>query len=196
MRRCRMRSKSTQGICQTWGGRSASGRSLAKASRNRAGEGGERRFGEEEDLAGGMPDGAVPRFREGRPGRFAPTGQARGLKAHGNQAMNVRIEDQPRCVQVCSRASTPTVPLRHGKASAAAASACEAGSFFKQGPVLAQRVPVEELDAVMAGPRRTRSVQPTFARRAHRLKPLPEQCRHRAEEAGIVGEQMNDRGDG
>src|ERR1700757_2519659 len=41
--------------------------------------------------------------------------------------------------------------LRYGKASAAAASAWEAGSFFKQRPVLAQRVPVEELDAVMAG---------------------------------------------
>src|SRR6202008_2069606 len=35
--------------------------------------------------------------------------------------------------------------------SAAPASAWEAGSFFKQRPVLAQRVPVEELDAVMAG---------------------------------------------
>src|SRR5690242_10974020 len=35
--------------------------------------------------------------------------------------------------------------------SAAAASAWGAGSFFKQRPVQAQRVPVEELDAVMAG---------------------------------------------
>src|ERR1700709_295082 len=37
------------------------------------------------------------------------------------------------------------------EASAAAASAWGAGSFFKQRPVQAQRVPVEELDAVMAG---------------------------------------------
>src|SRR6516162_10767808 len=40
---------------------------------------------------------------------------------------------------------------RHGKASAAGASAWGVGSFFKKCPVLAKGVPVKELDAVMAG---------------------------------------------
>ena len=48
-----------------------------------AGAGGERRFGEEEGLAGGMPGGAVPRFREGRLGQSAA----------GDEAVNVRVEE-------------------------------------------------------------------------------------------------------
>ena len=41
-------------------------------------------FGEQERLAGGMPGGA-PRFREGRLGQSAA----------GDEAVNVRVEDEP-----------------------------------------------------------------------------------------------------
>ena len=53
------------------GVRAEPGEGVAEAS---AGAGGERRFGEEEGLSGGMPGGAVI-----------------GQSAAGNQAMNVRI---------------------------------------------------------------------------------------------------------
>src|ERR1700693_412663 len=57
------------------GVRAEPGEGVAEAG---AGAGGERRFGEEEGLAGGMPGGAVI-----------------GQSAAGNQAMNVRMEDEP-----------------------------------------------------------------------------------------------------
>src|SRR3954451_14004744 len=62
------------------GVRAEPGEGIAEAG---AGAGGERRFGEEEGLAGGMPGGAVPRFREGRLGQSAA----------GDEAVNVRVEE-------------------------------------------------------------------------------------------------------
>src|SRR4030088_408216 len=55
------------------GVRAEPGEGIAEAG---AGAGGERRVGEEEGLAGGMPGGAVPRFREGRLGQSAGGGEA------------------------------------------------------------------------------------------------------------------------
>src|SRR5215472_18781672 len=64
----------------------------------------------------------------------------------------VRMHDGTLSVAAARACRPPEcVPPRHGKASAAGASAWGAGSFFKKCPVLAKGVPVKELDAVMAG---------------------------------------------
>src|SRR5256885_12924836 len=61
------------GMGRQVGVRAEPGEGIAEAG---AGAGGERRFGEEEGLAGGMPGGAVPRFREGRLGQYAARDEA------------------------------------------------------------------------------------------------------------------------
>ena len=64
------------------GVRAEPGEGIAEAG---AGQDGERRLREQEGLAGGMPGGPVPRFREGRLGQSAA----------GDQAVNMRMEDEP-----------------------------------------------------------------------------------------------------